>query len=416
MSRSLISLSILLVAACDTMNPDSSETVQVERSIDGDTSVVRTLSGSVWGDSVTLQPELTIGELDGAPEYTFGRISSLAVDESGRIYAVDRQVPALRIYDSDGNHVETWGRSGEGPGEFNSPDAGLTILSDGRVVVRNRGNGRLEVFSPEGDPLDTWRVITGQFINRRAFARWGDTILNPDVINPSDPLPEWRLGLVRIAPDGEVVDTLAVPYVGQEAPILVASDGGNLSEAELPFAPGEHWAWHPDGFVVHGVGDGYSFSLLNPEEPVRIEREVAPTPVTSQERAQEEERVTKALQWLDPNWQWDGPPIPNEKPAFSGLYVGGEGRIFVLRDGAAYETEDPDFDPEDPNDVEIRWMQDQSFDVFERDGTFLGSVPLPRDLTFRPPPVLRGDRIWAVTADELGVQRIVRYRIVPSVE
>ena len=39
---------------------------------------------------------------------------------------------------------------GEGPGELNSPGGGLAVLTDGRVVVRDPGNQRLQVFSADG--------------------------------------------------------------------------------------------------------------------------------------------------------------------------------------------------------------------------------------------------------------------------
>lgn len=64
----------------------------------GDTLVVRTLSGSVWGDTARLVPEVSIGMFDGPEEYVFGQIHSLAMGQDGTIYVVDRQVPALRVY------------------------------------------------------------------------------------------------------------------------------------------------------------------------------------------------------------------------------------------------------------------------------------------------------------------------------
>lgn len=52
-----------------------------------------------------------------------------------------------------------------------------------------------------------------------------------------------------------------------------------------------------------------------------------------------------------------------------------------------------------------------TFDVFEADGTFLGSVRAPDGLSVFPEPVFRGDTLWALTRDELDVQRVVRYRV-----
>ena len=118
------------------------------------------------------------------------------------------------------------------------------------------------------------------------------------------------------------------------------------------------------------------------------------------------------MRWLDPNWRWNGPRVPDSKPAFSGLLTGSDGRIWVLRDGVAYEVEDPDYDPANPYDTEIRWRQEQLLDAFQADGTFLGTVILPRDLDWRVPLFLRGDTMWAVMRDELGVQRIARFELV----
>ena len=105
----------------------------------GDTVVVRTVAGSLWGDTARLVPEVTIGVLDGPEEYMFGQIVSMALGADGTIYVMDRQVPALRVYNPDGSYRATFGREGAGPGEYRRPDGGMGVLSDGRIVLRERG-------------------------------------------------------------------------------------------------------------------------------------------------------------------------------------------------------------------------------------------------------------------------------------
>lgn len=407
MKRLLLSLLVLTGCRGDSL-PDR---VDVIRTMRGDTLVVRTVQGSGWALQPVWQTTVSIGDLDGPPETSFGRVVSIAVHPDGRLLVLDRQAPAIRVFSGDGSYLESWGRKGEGPGELESPDAGMTVLPDGRVVVRDRGNARIQVFLPDGTASATWRVITGQYINRRAMGTAGDTLINPDLVNPGDPLSDWRLGLVRIDPDGAVIDTLPIPDLGRRAHRFVARAGGSAAEIDLPFAATEHWAWHPDGYVVHGAGDEYALTLYRDPEPLRIEREVAPVPVTSGEREQEERRVLNAMRWLDNSWRWSGPGIPDTKPFFSEIVIGMGGRIWVLRDGEAYETEDPDYDPGDPYDTEIRWRQDRLADAFEVDGSYLGSVVMPRDLDWRVPPVLRADTMWAVARDALGVQRVRRYEL-----
>jgi len=126
-----------------------------------DTVVVRTVSGSMWGDTANLIPEMRIGVLDGADEYMLGEVRSLAVSDSGEIYLMDSQVPALRKYSAEGEFVATFGREGGGPGEYKNPDGGLAVLPDGRVVLRDPGNNRFSVYSADGVYVDGWRLSGG---------------------------------------------------------------------------------------------------------------------------------------------------------------------------------------------------------------------------------------------------------------
>ncbi len=409
-------LTLLSLPACGGGGEvrDASEAgPEVVRSMDGDTSVVRTVSGSVWGRTASLVQEVSIGVLEGAEPYMFGDVRSIEVAPDGRIFVLDGQSLEIRVFSPDGTFVETWGRDGEGPGELGRPDGGLTMLSDGRLVVRDPGNARLQVFDAGGEHDASWPVISGGFSTSTNFSRWGDSILNPRVINLEEArsVEEWRSGFELITPDGAVIDTLPYPTSGFEQAAIMASREGSSSRNSVPFAPGEELTWHPDGFFVIGISDDYSFTLLRPGAPLRIERAWDPVPVAGGERAQEEAVATRNLRRLDPNWRWNGPPIPDAKPAFDAIFTGRDGRIWLRREGPGYQRDDPDYDPTDPEDIEERWTADALADVFEPDGTFLGSVQLPTDFFFYPTPIFDGERVWAVTRDDFGVQRVVRYRI-----
>ncbi|MYJ12358.1 MAG: 6-bladed beta-propeller, partial [Gemmatimonadetes bacterium] len=120
-----------LLTACGTDADPSGSTPEIVTETIGDTTVVRTLSGSVWGAEATLVPEVAIGELDGPEEYLFGSIRSIAVADDGTIHVLDVQAQHVRVFDSLGVFVETLGRRGEGPGEFSEAEA-IAVLPDGR--------------------------------------------------------------------------------------------------------------------------------------------------------------------------------------------------------------------------------------------------------------------------------------------
>jgi len=385
----------------------------VVRDTVADTVVVRTLSGSAWGEDAVLVPEVEIGVLDGDENYMFGSLRSLAVAPDGTIYAMDSQIPALRVYAPDGTHRGTWGRKGGGPGEFAQPDGGLAVLSDGRVAVRDPGNSRMQIYGPDGRALESWPVIPGGFnTSNPMIVGRGDTILTPLIVDLTVDIRDWKTGLQRVAPDGEVVDTLALPESGYEEPMVEARVDGNVSRNGVPFAPSEAVAWHPDGFFIHGISERYAFTLLDPKEPMRIERAVELPSVAPAEKAEAVAQTTRSLRYTDPNWRWNGPSVPDRKPAYDGIYAALDGRIWVYRQGPGVEMEDPNYDPEDPFSMEDRWKDTPLWDVFDRDGTFLGTVEAPLAMSRYPTPVFRGDRVWAVSRDDFDVQRIVRYRIV----
>lgn len=235
----------LFLAACGSEGSAAGEgQLQVVRDTIGDTIVVRTVSGSVWGADAHLVPEMSIGELDGELEYLLGSVVSLGVGADGTVYLVDQQVPELRAYDANGTYIGTLGGPGEGPGELKSPDGGLAVLGDGRILVRDPGNARLQEFTAAGEPGESWTVVRGGFNTSRPL--WWDRQDNVYInvlLDPQAGLRDWRTGLARIRPDGTPADTLEPPDTGYEAPTIEArvesGDNVNVSSNGVPFSPDE---------------------------------------------------------------------------------------------------------------------------------------------------------------------------------
>lgn len=136
---------------------------QGQREVRGDTVIVTTTGGSVWPAPARLVEELRIGVLDGPEELIFGFINELAPDADGGVYVFDAQVPALRYYDAAGNYVRTLGGSGSGPGEYRDAALGLAVRSDGRIVMRDPRNNRLNVYEADGTPFEHWPVGSNLF-------------------------------------------------------------------------------------------------------------------------------------------------------------------------------------------------------------------------------------------------------------
>ncbi len=410
-----LTLATLSPVACGVDTAPSAAGPEVVVDTIGDTTVVRTLSGSVWGAEATLVPEVAIGQVDGPEEYLFGRLTSIAVDDSRRVYVLDDQAQHVRVYDSEGVYLETLGRQGEGPGEFTRAES-IAMLPDGRLAVRDPGNLRVQVFGPGPGERTEWTYLSGNFYTPSALYTdvRGRTFLYARVRGSAG---ELVMRVVVLGPDGAAADTLPEPSSDFDPPRVRAErtdDDGNTSSVSsvVPFSPFFHWSVHPSGHFLTGLSGEYRIDLARDDGVLRIERQSTPIPVSDAERDHERESTVRMIRLSIPGWNWDGPSIPRHKPVFKGLLSGRDGRIWVWLSTEAYSVVNDDYNPDNPFSEPVSWIEPTRYDVFESDGTYLGAVATPDGFSTYPNPVFEGEHVWAVTRDDLGVQRVVRFRIV----
>ena len=380
----------------------------------GDTTVVRTLSGGAWGAEATLVRESSIGDLDGPEEYLFGSVWSIAVDPDWNVYVFDEQAQHVRVYDSVGVYVETLGRRGEGPGEFDRAEA-IALLPDGRLVVRDPGNMRVQVFGPGPGDRDQWLYNAGNTYTMTPL--YTDTQGRTFLSAKDQSREGFAMHLIVLGPDGTHVDTLPQPSSDYRTPAVSAehtSEGGSTSSvsAPVPFSPRFHWTVHPSGHFISGLSADYRIDLARDDGVLRIERAHDPVPVSDGERTYQRESTVRMIRFTVPDWNWNGPAIPENKPVFKELAAGRGGRVWVRLSTGGLRVENEDHDPDNPFSEPVTWREATRYDVFEPDGTYLGVVAPPDEFSYFPTPTFDGDHVWAVTSDELGVQRVVRYRIV----
>jgi len=84
--------------------------------------------------TIILKEDLIIGEKTEKEDYWFSALNSIAVDNSGNIYTLDPKDIKIRVFDPMGLLLRTFGRKGQGPGEFSGPGS-LRIMADGNLVV-----------------------------------------------------------------------------------------------------------------------------------------------------------------------------------------------------------------------------------------------------------------------------------------
>jgi len=68
------------------------------------------------------------------PGFIMNTISSIDIDETDRIYVTDTSEKNVKVFSPTGEHLFTFGRQGQGPGEFRAPRC-LTILKNNVLVI-----------------------------------------------------------------------------------------------------------------------------------------------------------------------------------------------------------------------------------------------------------------------------------------
>jgi DNA-binding beta-propeller fold protein YncE len=73
------------------------------------------------------------------------RPKGIGLDTEGNLYVVDGMFDAVQAFNHQGQLLYYFGRSGDGPAEFQLP-AGLFVDKENRIYVTDSYNHRVQVF------------------------------------------------------------------------------------------------------------------------------------------------------------------------------------------------------------------------------------------------------------------------------
>lgn len=186
-------------------------------------------------DRARYEPVLTWGRAGDGPGEFRGPIG-VAVDDSGYVYITDSGNDRIEKFTADGKFVAAWGATGSAPGQLRRP-MHIRRGADGLLYVAEYLNDRIQIFAPDGKPVG--RI-------------GGDSLALPAALDAS--------GGVAVSPDGREV-WVADFYHHRVA--VFARDGRYLRQVGTPgrLLPGRlHYptdvAFGPDGTAY--VADAYN--------------------------------------------------------------------------------------------------------------------------------------------------------------
>ena len=139
---------------------------------------------------------MTLGEPgvtgDANSTDAFDQPTDIYVAPNGDIFVSQghgaRPTDRILKFSKDGKYIKSWGKRGNGPGEFDTPHQ-LAMDSTGRLFVADRVNNRIQIFDQDGKFLEEWKQFgrpSGLYIDRN------DNLYSAD--------HQWATAVARSAP------------------------------------------------------------------------------------------------------------------------------------------------------------------------------------------------------------------------
>ncbi len=386
-------------SGCAGDRPTATWTVVVDTLANGAVRVVNVPPVGGGGPEWVLEEEVRIGAIDGGGAASFGDVRGIAVDAGDRIAVLDAQAREIRVFGPDGGHLRTHGRQGGGPGELEAP-IGLVRAPDGLLRVPDVRNARMSLFDP----------VEG-FVRSHPMRFWSWGYIWSGAVDSLGRVWESSMGrvddeswdMVRVFDDSmRLLDS--IPFAARPARSGPDRDppgaffwesGGGWGYYQVPYYPQQQRRLDPRGaFWETEAGDpAYRVTRWVPggDTTLVFESSRPPVPVSRAERdsviAMISDRIRDAGGDADLDWS----RIPTTKPAIVGLFLAENGDIWVRVSTPGDST--------------------ALYDVFTADGRYTGTARASLNISPWLPPVIRGDRFYALVLDDLGVPYVVRARL-----
>lgn len=145
----------------------------------------------------------TIGTENGPEATLFGNITQATFLDDSTVAILDQATPDVRLFSVTGRHLETVGRSGGGPGEFQLPLAVVSSPSGELLIADLRRNIQLFRTGPQGfEHRQTWQLPFSPrsmcFVGQRLFVN-ATMMEKPTVIH-------------ELTDDGKVINSFGEVY------------------------------------------------------------------------------------------------------------------------------------------------------------------------------------------------------------
>lgn len=371
----ILSLILLFLYACSKSKkaekPEWKGKIETEEGV----KVVKNPAEPVYGEVLFYLDEvLSIGREDDE-NYLFYGATDIVLDQDDNIYVLEYRNFRIQKFDKFGNYLQTIGKKGQGPGEFEGPIQILLDRATENIYVKDRR--KIKIFDKEGNylhdillknyPYDLFLDAEGGIWGKFSVTTESGQSMSFDQVNAQ----------------GETVKTISsFPYGATfttSGDITWGVSHGYIHDLQITKID--------DRTFCYGYSENYELNIINIQgKPLfKIQKEEPRHPIIEKEkdkiRGQFEripEDVRKAIQF------------PEHRPFFGSIFSDDKGRIYVNRIRSPLDEE-----------------KGIKCDIFSKEGYYLYRTTF----THWPQVIKEGYFCTITTSEESGEERVKRFLI-----
>ncbi|MDH5468479.1 MAG: 6-bladed beta-propeller [Candidatus Aminicenantes bacterium] len=338
--------------------------------------VIKNPKEPMYGEDVFgLEEELSIETKEiSQTEETFQKIVSLAIDDKGNIFILDKKAGNIKIFDKNGKSLKTIGRKGEGPGEFGAPER-CAFTPNNELYVYDSGRRIIHIFNIDGE-FKREVPVSMPFFEGPKFTSKGEIIASHGVMGEK-PFFELKKFDSEMSP---ILSFTSIPMLKPpKVHVFVYLTASDLK-----------WDVSSRDEIIWGIMTTPEYELFVHNEDgkyiKRITKEFTPVKLSKKEY---KKLMTKWFGKVPTFDRWDL-IIPDNYPPFQLFIVDDEGRIFVKRF------------------MEVEKSDNHHFDVFDEEGKYITNIILDSKFQFG---IFKNKKLFSIEEDEDGYQYVKRYKV-----
>jgi hypothetical protein len=360
---------------------------------EGEIKVVKNPANPLYGEVfLDLEEELSIGN-ENDENYMFHEAANIATDSQENIYVSDSGNFRIQKFDHKGQYLQTIGKKGQGPGEFENPSRVFLDNQDNIYVTDGGGKWRdsrlMKIFNSRGefrqvihleDPISNFHVDPEGNI----------------LANVSQRVERGtKRAVVKMNSEGKMIEKIAefsdVKIVTKKSSEMTASFRvGHIYTPRLYFSPIDGQTF------LYAYSTEYKVYVIDKDGKLmlKIQKNEAPNSISISEKKYIIEQLAENISRSGTKWPEgvleEACNFPPSRPFFRRIIVDDMQRLFIWRVKSVLDE-----------------SEEREFDVFNKEGYFIYRVKIPVR-----PEIINEGVLYDIKEDkETGEVRIRRFRI-----